>query len=460
MTMPQSKPLFSWDDVDALPDLQRVRFVLDHLPDQDIIAALSGMRGRNDFPVRAMWNALVAGIVLQHPTAATLLREMRRSPALLELCGFEALPRQSAPVAQIRRNPDTGRMERTEKPQPMRSPVPNAWAFSRFMANVVQLELRQKMISNLVPRLHRELMKVLPDYGRFLGADGKAIRSHSSGRTLKGKNRTSDPDADRGVHAHRGVSKRTGKPWERIMSWFGYKVHLSGDTLYEIPVSFSVEKASVSERTVLMRDLAALMRDEPTMAERRDEFSADRGYDQEELKRMLWDAHDIRPLIDVRMLWRADWDALPTQPSEHLMRPLDPSKADNVLHTEQGHVSCRCPATGTMRPMAFHGLDARRDALKHLCPAAAYDLKCEGGAACCANAGADPNKMGPTRRISLKQANRRIFPPTPHGTRAWKKGYAKSALSKPASGLRSAARRANRRNPRPGRPEQAKKRRR
>ena len=158
MTMPQSKLLFSWDDAETLPDLQRVRFVLDHLPDQDIIAALSGMRGRgrNDFPVRAMWKALVAGIMLQH------------------------------------RNADTGRMERVEKQQPMRSPVPNAWAFSRFMANVVRLELRARMISGLVPRLRRELMRALPDCGRFLGANGKAIRSHSSGLTLKGGNRTSE----------------------------------------------------------------------------------------------------------------------------------------------------------------------------------------------------------------------------------------------------------------------------
>ena len=37
--------LFSWDNVEALPDLQRLELVFRYLPDQDIIAALQQMRG-------------------------------------------------------------------------------------------------------------------------------------------------------------------------------------------------------------------------------------------------------------------------------------------------------------------------------------------------------------------------------------------------------------------------------
>ena len=331
--------------------------MLDHVPDKEVLAA----RGRNDFPAPAMWRVRIAGVVLQHPTAA----------ALLKLCGFKALPRQSTPAAQLRRNPKTGRMERSERRSPMRSTVPNAWAFSRFMANVTHLERRTGMVSDLVPRLRRgELMRALTDYGKFMCADGKAIRSHSIGRTLKSRGRMSDPDADRGVHAHEGVDRHTGKTWERIASWFGCELHLIGDTKHELPVAFSVEKASVSEQTTLTRDLAALLNEDKPLAQRCREFSADRGYDQAELKRWLWDAHRIRPLIDIRMLWREDWDALLRRPDEPMMRPLDPARVDNVLHSEQGRVFRRCPATGTIRPMAYHGLDAKRSALKHLCPAA------------------------------------------------------------------------------------------
>ncbi len=75
--------------------------------------------------------------------------------------------------------------------------------------------------------------------------------------------------------------------------------------------------------------------------------------------------------------------------------------------------------------MALHGLDAQRNALKCLCPAAACDLKCAGRAQCCADAGANPSKLGPTRRVLLNQANRRICPPTSHGAGAWREGHAR-----------------------------------
>ena len=283
------------------------------------------------------------------------------------------------PAVEVRRDPETGRVAWVGKRRPMRTTVPNAWAFPRSMANVVCLERRAGMVSDLVPRLRRELMQALPDYGRFLGADGKAIPSHSTGRTLKGKGRTSDPDADRGVHAHKGVNQRTGKPWERIASWFGYKLHLIGDTQHELPVAFSVEKASVSERKVLSRDLVVLFEAEKPLAGRCRELSADRGYDQAELKRWLWDAHRIRPPIDIRLLWRGDWDALPKRPGEPTLRPLDPTRVDNVLHSEQGRVFRRCPATGTMRPMAFHDLDSKRNALKCLAPPPLTTLSAKAG---------------------------------------------------------------------------------
>ena len=67
---------FSWRDVESLPDLARLRLVLDTLPDEDIPASLEAGRGRgrNDYPVLAMWRALIAGVVFQHPSIQSLLR--------------------------------------------------------------------------------------------------------------------------------------------------------------------------------------------------------------------------------------------------------------------------------------------------------------------------------------------------------------------------------------------------
>ena len=58
-------------------------------------------RGRNDYPVRSMWRALIAGVVFQHASIQSLLRKMGRNPALLEICGFDPLPFQSAPGTEL-----------------------------------------------------------------------------------------------------------------------------------------------------------------------------------------------------------------------------------------------------------------------------------------------------------------------------------------------------------------------
>ena len=89
--------LFSWDDVERLPELRRLEFVLDNLPDAAVVGALEARRGRgrDEYPVGAMWRALVAGMVFGHESAASLLRELGRNPALLGLCGFDPLGRQA-----------------------------------------------------------------------------------------------------------------------------------------------------------------------------------------------------------------------------------------------------------------------------------------------------------------------------------------------------------------------------
>ena len=85
--------LFTWRDVEATSELDRFLLVKDSIPDAEIIQELKRKRGkgRNDYPVIAMWNAVLAGIVFQHPSMASLLRELRRNAELRELCGFDPI---------------------------------------------------------------------------------------------------------------------------------------------------------------------------------------------------------------------------------------------------------------------------------------------------------------------------------------------------------------------------------
>lgn len=423
-SLPQAN-LFSWDDLDACcSDLDRLALVLDHLPDEQIVDYLEVMRGngRDDFPVLAMWNALLAGIVFQHISIESLCRELSRNGDLLKYCGFDTLPRQPKPACDI--VPDAhGQATVIFFPAaPPRTAAPVGWNFSRFLSNVIELEECLGMISGLVPRLREELMVVLPDFGRHQGYDGKAIDSHSTGHKDRDSGQTSDPSADWGKHETSGMDGN-GRAWNKIKSWFGFGLHLIADTHYELPIAFEVAPASHGESPILQRMIHDLYSDSPELAERCRDFSADRGLDCAGTKAALWDEHGIRPLIDTRELWRAEKREPGYDPKQPITRPLFPERADTILYTEKGSIHCRCPKTGTQRDMAFQGFEADRNTLKYRCPAATYDLECQGREQCHQAGGVQPGDFGRIVRIPLSEHDRRIFTPTPHGSPTWHRGY-------------------------------------
>ena len=57
--------IFDWNDLENLGDLKRLHLVLENMPDEKLMRVLEKerYRGRNDYPVRAMWNAILAGVV-------------------------------------------------------------------------------------------------------------------------------------------------------------------------------------------------------------------------------------------------------------------------------------------------------------------------------------------------------------------------------------------------------------
>lgn len=371
-----------------------------------------------------MWNALLAGIVFQHDSIASLIRELSRNPSLLEACGFDPTPIREQPKIELKRNPDTNKMEvvRTVVDSTPRYHVPNAWNFSRFCANVVSLEEELGMISDMIDAMRGQLMDVLPDFGQHLGYDEKAIDSHSTGRTNKETDQTSDPDADWGKHETKGVDKN-GKVWTKIKSWFGYGLHLIADTKYEIPVAFEVAPASASEHTELRKLIHQTFDDHPELVQRCTDFTADRGLDSGETKSLLWDEYRIRPVIDTRLLWREEKIEPDYDPSQPITRPLFPERVDAIVYTERGTVHCICPETNEVRDMAFQGFEADRNTLKYRCPAAAYGFECKGAKECAALGGVTPGEYGRIVRINILKSDRRIFTPTPHSSPTWDQIY-------------------------------------
>ncbi len=389
--------LFSWTDVERSSDLDRFAMLLAAIPDEALVCALEARRGhgRDRYPVRAMWNAVLAGIVMQHPSVASLLRELGRNAELRQICGFD--PGQGSAA------------------------VPSPWAMSRFVASVVAQRRRiEAMFAELVGRL----TTLRPDLGEELAFDGKAVPSFSTGRRRGSAGATSDPEAAWGTKTSRGTDTG-GKAREKVTRWFGYQLHLVVDARHEVPVAYEVRPASVSEVTRLVPMVEALARAHPEITRRCRTLAADRGLDAGEVNRALWQEYGIKPVIDTRRLWKDEQREPGYDPSREITRALDRRSTDTVVYTERGVVCCVCPVTGTQRTMAFWGFEVDRQSLRYRCPAAAYTgVTCAGRAMCEGAACGYATAFGRVVRVPLS-TDWRIFTPIPRDSPSWSRLYAR-----------------------------------
>ena len=387
--------LFSWTDVERSSDLDRLVMVLSVIPDEPLIRTLEALRGhgRDRFPVRATWNAVLAGVIFQHPTVESLRRELLRNAELRQVCGFDPGKGSAA--------------------------VPSPWAMSRFLANVIE---KQKLIDAMFAEMVERLTTLLPDLGEGLVFDGKAVPSFSTGREHKATGETSDPDAAWGTKTYRGTHAN-GKAWEKVMHWFGYQLHLIIDARHELPVAYEVLPANASEVTRILPMVETLAKQQPKVARRCRTLAADRGLDSGEVNHALWKEYGIKPVIDTRKLWRDEKQEPGFDSSREITRLLDPSRADTVVHTERGEVRCVCPVTGMERAMAFCGFEADRGTLRYRCPAAANKgATCAGRATCERAACGRETAFGRVVRVPLS-TDWRIFTPIPRDSPTWVRLY-------------------------------------
>jgi hypothetical protein len=358
--------------------LDRLRLVLEALPDEALMVRLEAQRGkgRDDYPVRAIWNSLLAGIVFQHQSVESLRRELSRNGELRDLCGLDPLGGSET--------------------------VPSSDAYSRFLKNLIR---EQRLIDEMFDSLIPQLRELIPDLGQHLAVDSKAIESYA--RRRKDPAQSSDPEADWGTKTKRG-KRADGTMWERLTKWFGYKLHLVVDSHYELPLAWKLTKASRSDHPELIPLLKDLGRRQPDRIEVAQDLSADKGYDSEKNNAWLWDECQIRPLIDIRSMWK-----------EKETRLLEDREADNMVYDEAGQVYCHCPRSGERRQLAYQGFERDRQCLKYRCPAAAYGFHCAGRSAC--GSGHSGN-YGRVVRIPLGK-DRRIFTPIARSSYAWARGY-------------------------------------
>ena len=365
-------------------DLHRLKLVLDNLNDEPLMQYLEKRRGkgRNDYPVRIIWNCLLAMAVFGRRVICDFIREMKRNSNLREAVGLDANKELKT--------------------------IPHPYVFSRFIKLLKTPEADQiikKMFSGLV----NELGELLPDFGKVLAVDSKAIPSFANWKSEQRKeDGRSEKDADVGVKTYYKDLKN-GKHETVQKKWFGFKVHFAADAKYELPVIYEVTKASVHDSPVLEKLMEGMKKRHPEILKRCEHLTADRGYDSKENNANPFDAYGIIPVIDIRDMWK---DGEKT-------RLLDPTKADNVIYNYRGDVFCVCPVTNEQRPMVYWGYEDDRKTLKYRCVAGAFGVTCKGKKQCCGD-----KKYGRTVRIPL-ELDRRVFVPLPRSTPKWQKMYNK-----------------------------------
>ena len=147
-----------------LGDLERLELALEGLDDERLMLLLESKRykGRDDYPIRVMWNLFVAMKIFAHRTVASFRRELSRNSQLRKICGLDDFARK-------------------------RHLVPPARVFSGFIKTLAN---EQAEIDRIFTETVSELAEKLPGFGKNAAGDGKYLDSYA-----KGSSNDPNPDA-------------------------------------------------------------------------------------------------------------------------------------------------------------------------------------------------------------------------------------------------------------------------
>ena len=367
--------VFDWASLDDSPSLGTIRRCLQALPDAAILQGLRTARGRgrDDYPVTALWGVAVLTPLLRHPSHEACLAELRRNPALRRLIGIEA-----------------------------EEQIPHHWNLSRFLDTLGHPAHLAAMHSGF-DHMVRRLGSVVPNLGRRLAGDATALNARrGSPNRQEQETRLGLPQPAGGRTEYLDAEGRV----ERVVEWFGYKLHLLVDVRHEIALAYAITEPAVGDNEMI-RPLLDHLRG--LLPQRRIESLAyDKAADDEKVHQVL-DAAGIQPLIENRALWK-------TEPER--MLPGHTGRS-NVVYDEAGTIYCydKVSAPIVRHRMAYVGHESSRGTLKYRCPARHEGWACPSDARC-----NGAGRYGMVVRIK-KELDLRRFPPIPRATRQFERLY-------------------------------------
>ena len=392
-------------------------------------------RGRDDLPVRAMWNLLATSLYLRNGKQSETLAELRRNSDLARLLGFRELA------------PNIYRL-------------PSSSALSRFHVKLKDRANVRELFNGTVAALAEEN----PDFGKHTAIDASDVRTHARAKKVRTEDTEATPKTEESAaveqagrevvsqqggeaasveEAEGGKEKTTSsdpdaswsvktKTWEgtngeerkTTKSTFGFKMYLDTDTTIPGIVSVEVETGSYSDSKKALPMIDSGLERLP--AGRRETVAMDKGFDSEDNVRGAWE-RDIVAIVPVREVPKK-LDQLPKEDREEAIEP-----GSNIVRDKYtGEVACydAKPSASasenenenvpTRRTMTYAGAEIDRSSHKFRCPLGAtakdecpFFDSCKAGPA---------GSQGRQVRISFKTDIRRFAPIYPRSKR-WKRLY-------------------------------------
>jgi hypothetical protein len=379
MRIPVTRPLFAWDCLEDSPSLRTVRDFLDALPDAKLLEALRRWRGRgrDDYPVTALWGVCVLTPLLRHISVEATLAELRRNKGLRKLLGIDS-----------------------------EGQVPKKWNVSRFqkvLGSPPHLSLLREVFDVMV----RRLAEAVPELGGRTAGDATGL----SARPQRSKGPRGDLDPPTG--GRKEYLDDEGKV-TKVVEWFGYKLHLLVDVDHEVALGYQVSSANRGDNELLptlveqaRANLGDEVEEHPEVS-RMQTLAYDKAADTEAVHELLHDS-DIKPLVEMRSLWKGE--------HERMLPGHDGNS--NLVYDEAGTIYCydKVSDPPIRRQMAYIGHEAARGTLKYRCPACHRGFRCRSHKRC--NSG---KRCGKTVRVK-RQIDLRRFPPIPRATKTFEREY-------------------------------------
>ena len=332
--------------------------MLEVLPAEKLLIALEQEHwtGRKGYSVRGMWSALIAGLLYQCHSLADVVRLLKRDKDTRIICGFS------------------------------QDDMPGEDAFSRFLKKLVKhADLLDEFLNNLV-NLLREL---LPGFGSKLAVDSTDILAYSNGH----RDNPSDTDARWGAKKKSNSkaegetgSQKGNKKEPDIYYWFGYKLHLVVDTLYELPLAFILTPANVADTTQMKPLLLKVSADQEK--NKPEAVITDKGYDSQDNNEFVYKECKAVPIIPIR-----EWK--------------DGQLPD--ICNVKGTPLCSCGLE-----MVYWGRDGKY--LKYRCPHVLGKSECKSRFRCTSS------PYGYVLKLPI-EADIRRHPPVPRESRKWQRLY-------------------------------------